>query len=206
MTVAGIKIGVEERAVSRAVCAALLALITVLAYLPAARGGFVWDDAIYITGNPLVKAGDGLYRFWFTTEAFDYYPLTWSVWWMEWRIWGERPLGYHVVSIVLHVANALLLWAILRRLSIPGSWLAATLFAIHPVNVATVGWISEQKNTLSMLFSALAIWFYLSFKQDGRRVWYALSLSSFVLALFSKSAVVMLPVVLLGLGCIETRS
>src|SRR5438552_9998062 len=128
--------------------AALIVLLTVLAYIPAMRAGFVFDDSTMITDNRLVKARDGLHRFWFTTEAPDYYPLTWSLWWLEWRVWGDNAMGYHVVNVLLHAAAALLVWRILQRLKIPGAWLAGVLFAIHPVNVATAAWISEQKTTL----------------------------------------------------------
>ena len=161
-------------------------------------GGFVWDDGIYITGNPLVKAPDGLYRFWFTTEAFDYYPMTWSLWSLEWRQWSEAAAGYHLISVLLNAINAVLLWLVLRRLDIPGAWFAAVVFAIHPVNVASVAWISEQKNTLAMLFCVQAVLFYLRFDQEHDRVWYVFSLAAFICALLSKSAVVMLPMVLLA--------
>jgi len=82
---------------------ALIVLITFVVYIPSMHGGFVWDDVTYIASNPIVKAADGLHRFWVTTEAFDYYPLTWTVWWLEWRLWGENTVGYHLVSIVLHI-------------------------------------------------------------------------------------------------------
>lgn len=176
----------------------VLVAVTFLAYAPVWRAGFVWDDETLITGNPLIKAGDGLYRFWFTTEPADYYPVTNTLGWLEWRLWGNRALGYHVVNVLLHVVNAALVWTILRRLTIPGAWLAAAVFAVHPVNVATVAWVSEQKNTLSMLFFLVAILSYLRFDEQGCWRWYGFSLGAFLLALLSKAAIVMLPIVLLG--------
>src|SRR5271169_3541666 len=124
--------------------------------LPAMSGGFLVDDEL-LTQNPLVKSPNGLFRIWCTTEPTDYWPITNTLFWIEWRLWGTNPTGYHVVNLILHAVDSLLIWAVLRQLSIPGAFLAALLFAVHPVNVESVAWISQCKNLLAMLFFLFSI-------------------------------------------------
>ena len=169
------------------------------AYVPAMRAGFIWDDDWLLTRNARITdpGGEGLYKFWLTLEQTDYYPVTWSSLWLEWRAWKDSATGYHIVNIVLHGLGAVLLWRVVGALGIPGAWLIGLIWALHPVNVASVAWISELKNTLSLIFFLLTVLFYLRFDERQAGRWYALSLAMFLLALLSKTSVVMAPVVLL---------
>ncbi len=186
---------------------ALIFAVTVLAYLPTLRNGFVWDDDTFLTDNRLIKAPDGLQRFWLTTEPPDYWPVTSTTLWLEWRLWGLHPAGYHLTNLLLHAAEACLLWSILRHLRLPGALLAALLFAVHPVNVESVAWIAQRKNLMAMLFFLLAVegflrtrwWREQDRKGAAREPAYWLSLAAFVLAMLSKGSAAMLPLVLLGL-------
>ena len=174
-----------------------LIAVPLVAYLPSLRAGFVWDDRFLLTENPLMRLPDGLVRIWFSTQNYDYYPVTYSSFWIEWRLWGLNPAGYHAVNILLHAVNGLLLWRVLLRLGIPAAWFVALLFAIHPVNAASVGWIAERKNTLSMVFYLAASLCFFRHEAGRNKSAYVAALAFFILALLSKTSVVMLPAVLL---------
>jgi tetratricopeptide (TPR) repeat protein len=176
-----------------------LAALVGLAFLPLWSGGFIWDDDINITLNPHVQGGfDGLLRLWGSDNP-DYYPLTWSLFWIEWHLWGPWSGGFHLVNLALHALGAILVWRVLERLEVRGAWLGAALFAVQPVNVASAGWITEGKNTLSLVFAAAATLLYLG---EARYGW---SLLLFALALLSKSSVVTLPIVLAALSWWKER-
>ena len=178
--------------------AALLVLCAIIAYIPAISAGFVWDDDLLLTANPQVQSGHGLKEIWLGKNSCDYTPLTLTTFWLEKRLWDYTPTGYHVINILLHAVAAVLLWQTLSTLRIPGSWLAALLFVIHPVNVASVAWIAERKNTLSAaLFFASILAFLVSHKRDSIRL-YLSSIALFSLAGLSKGTVVAMPIVLCG--------
>lgn len=175
--------------------AALLAAV-VLAYLPAIRGEFLWNDRDYVTA-PHLRSAEGLARIWFEVGATEqYYPLLHSAFWLQHRLWGDRPAGYHLALVLEHGLAALLFLLILRRLQVRGAWLAAWIFALHPVMVESAGWIAEQKNTLSILFYLLAALGFLRFADSRSPRDYLWASVAFALALLSKTTTAMLPVAL----------
>ena len=130
----------------------MLIAVTFLSYYPAWNGKPSWDDDSYLT-RPELRSIDGLVRIWTQPGATaQYYPLVHSLFWLESHAWDDHYLGYHLLNIILHGSAALLLLILLRRLAIPGAWLAAMIFALHPVQVESVAWISELKNALSTIF------------------------------------------------------
>jgi len=179
----------------------LLVLFVFLAYFRTLHCGFIWDDDAYVTENPLLTAPDGLKRIWFSLDSpSQYFPLTYTMFRLERPFWGLNPMGYHFVNILLHAANAWLVWRVLKRLGVPGAWLAAALFALHPVQVETVAWITERKNLLSLVFFLLALWSWVEFVEDRPKPvwrWYGLALIFYVLALCAKTTACTLPAALL---------
>jgi tetratricopeptide (TPR) repeat protein len=182
--------------------ALFVAFLTALAiiYWPSLRGGFLWDDHGHVT-NPQLQSWSGLWRIWFEPGATQqYYPLLHSAFWVEHQLWGDAALGYRLINLVWHAAAAVLLVAILRRLAVPGAALAGLLFALHPVCVESVAWISEQKNTLSTLFylAATLAWLHYERERSPRR--YAVATAWFVAALLTKTVTATLTAALLVLA------
>src|SRR5438105_15740283 len=181
--------------------AATLFALTIFAYRPASHGGFVWDDDRYVTHNYLLSAPDGLRRIWFSLDApSQYFPLTYTVLRIERSLWDLHPSGYHWVNILLHLANAFLVWGLLARLKIPGAWLASAIFALHPIQVESVAWISELKNVLMGFFFVLTLIAWIEYADatgSRRRIFYLAAIAFYLLALFAKSTACTLPAALL---------
>lgn len=194
-----------------------LLLLTLAVYYPLRWGVFLWDDAAWVTNNPLIHHWRGFEIFWLSTKAMgevQYYPMTLSVLSIEYHLWGLQTLPYHLVNVLFQAANAILLWLILRRLELRSAWLVAALFAIHPIQVETVGWVAEIKNLLSGFFYFLALLSFLKFIDVGPKAaapsnsvnteklyqnhqLYVISTILFLLGLLSKTAVCTLPVAIL---------
>ncbi|HWA26791.1 MAG TPA: tetratricopeptide repeat protein [Lacunisphaera sp.] len=210
------KTGPAAGSVGTLVPATLVFCATVVAYLPALSGGFIWNDSDYVTG-PKLRSLAGLARIWTEPGAVQqYYPLLHSAFWVQHGLWGDRAIGYHLVSVLLHAGSAVLFGFVVRRLveeddgaaaarppdDRPGryagtGWVAALLFALHPVHVQSVAWISEQKNTLSLGFYLGAALVYLRFDQSRRFRTYVAATALFVLSLACKTMTATLPAALL---------
>jgi protein O-mannosyl-transferase len=179
-----------------------LVMLALAAYAPVWHAGFIWDDDDHVTANSTLRSLSGLRRIWFETQATpQYYPLVHTTFWCEYHLWGLHPLGYHLTNLLLHAGNALLLWCVLRRLGVPGAWWAAALFAVHPVHVESVAWITERKNVLSTLcyLGSFLAWLRFWPPEDSRPrpgggwIFYGLALLLFAGALLSKTVTCSLP-------------
>lgn len=196
-----------------------LSMMTLIAYSSVFSAGFIWDDDAYVLDNMQLRSAAGLASIWLEPGATpQYYPMVFTLFWAQFQLWGLNPFGYHLVNIVLHLLNALLLWNCLRRLDAPAPFWVACIFALHPVHVESVAWITELKNVLSTFFYLLALHAYLKFSGLRDReaperkslLFYAVSLGCFLLALFSKTVSGSLPAAILLLvwwqkGCIAWR-
>ena len=192
-----VALAVRSRGVTGWLAAGALAVAVFLVYQPAWQGRFLWDDDGHVT-KPALRSLSGLGRIWFDPGATQqYYPVVHTAFWVEHKLWGDCPLGYHLVNISLHFVTAVLVFHVLRYLRMPGAALAATIFALHPVQVESVAWITEMKNTLSAPFYVGAMLSYLHFDRKRENRDYAIACVLFVLSLLSKTVTATLPAALL---------
>jgi protein O-mannosyl-transferase len=204
----------------------VLVLLVIVAYLPALRGQFIWDDDFHVVKSAPLRSLAGLWRIWFEPGATQqYYPLTHSSFWLDYHLWGLNPMAYHAENILLHALGAVLVWRLLRRLGVNGAWLGAALFALHPVCVESVAWITERKNTLSgvcflgAMLAAVEFWLpvpaprvsnaeqaaEISEPSTGRWKFYWIALFLYLCGLWSKTATLGLPAVILLLAWWQRR-
>ncbi|MBF0289511.1 MAG: tetratricopeptide repeat protein [SAR324 cluster bacterium] len=178
---------------------AALAILVSVVYHPAIEGTLLWDDWQYTVGNPLLGSWEGLWKIWTASYLgkLPYFPLTFSTFWLEHYLWGGDLWIDHIINIVLHIGNAFLVIKVLQRLQFSGAVWVAALFALHPVHVESVAWVSERSNVLSTFFYLLTLYYYIGFQQNVRWKFYWAALACFPLALFAKTATCMLPVVLI---------
>ena len=184
-----------------ALAGAALCLLVAVSYFPALAAGFVWDDVVLTKATPL-HTWSGLAQIWFAPRALlpyegHYWPLLHTTFWLEHKLWGLAPLGYHLVNLLLHTSVVLLLWRLLRRLGVPGAWFAAAVFAVHPLHVESVAWVIGRKDILATVFYLSSVLAYIRFVEMQRKGHYLLAVTLFVLGLLSKSIVITLPVALL---------
>ncbi len=158
------KLQMDEKATAACARICALVLLVLAAYLPALRAGYIWDDDKYVTENATLRSAAGLKEIWLNPYATpQYYPLVHSTYWIEYRFVGVAPFTYHLDNILLHAINASLLFILLRRLQIQPAWMIAGIFALHPVHVESVAWVTERKNVLSGAFYLLALLSYMRF-------------------------------------------
>ncbi|HTW95821.1 MAG TPA: hypothetical protein VMD30_13545 [Tepidisphaeraceae bacterium] len=187
--------------------AGVLALMVVVTFFQSAVGKFVWDDDNYASA-PILSQPDALHQIWFTKGATaQWYPLTYTTFWIDNHLWHDNTIGYHLENFLLHALSAILIWRLLRRLAIPLPWLCAAIWAIHPLQAESVSWIAERKNVLSGFLFFASLWFYVDYADlidpnvraalriKFKPLAYILSLILFTLAMTAKTVVCVLPVV-----------
>ena len=177
--------------------ALVLVVVTFAAYQPVRHAGFIWDDDDHLTANPAMTAPHGLKMIWSSLAVSRYYPLTLTTFWVQRRLWGLNPQPYHLVNVALHAVNGILVFLVLRRLRVTAAWLAAMVWVLHPVNVESVAWITELKNTQSGVFFFLSMLCFLRSDTQKRHGWYVLAIACGLAAMLSKPSTVVLPLVLL---------
>ena len=206
----------DSQSVIKLLIVAGIILLTFCSYYPAIHSDYIWDDDNYVTDNYTLKSLQGLKDIWTKPGAVpQYYPAVHTTFWLEYHFWKLNPLGYHLVNITIHIASAILVALVLHKIAIPGAWLAALIFAIHPVHVESVAWITERKNVLSAFFylSSLIVFQRLIIKRDcrhrpnpsSRYFEYSFAFLLYLCALLSKTVTCTLPVVILVIHWLQRK-
>jgi len=178
--------------------ATTIAVAVFWVFWPALHGDWIWDDNIYFAENPLMHDPGRLWKAWFEPGSFiEYYPIEQTIQWIQWLLWHNETFGYHLTNVLLHIANALLVWRLLSKLGLRLAWLGGFIFAIHPVQVESVAWIVEFKNTLSLLPFLLAMCFYIDYDEQKKSRDYYWAVGLFLVAMLCKPTMVMFPVIIL---------
>lgn len=185
---------------------ALILAVGLIAVWPAFGGGWIWDDPEQILLNSTLRDPGGWWKFWVAPDTDDYFPLKYSIHWVMWQWWGDDPAGYHFVNVVLHLLGALLVWRLLGKLGVRLAWFGGLLFAVHPLVIESVAWVSEIKNTASLPPFLLGLCAWIEFDERKRKRDYMAALGWFVAAMLIKTSVVMFPVVILLLAWWKRRA
>ncbi len=186
----------------------LLVGLVIITYYPIIHAGYIWDDDQYVSENANLRDWQGLKRIWLSPSSSpQYYPLVFTGFWLERQVWGPNPQVNHIINVLIHIANALILWSLLKKLDVKPAFFISLVFALHPVHLESVAWITERKNTLSGFFFLSALFAYIHWSRlwehsPSKRhryfnVYYFLSLALFLCALLSKTVTAILPALLL---------
>ena len=171
-------------------------------YFPALSGEFLWDD-VNFSDERTIHNWSGLWDIWFAPSEVSkeghYWPATYTTFWLEHKLFGLNPLGYHIVNCILYFLNVVLIWRLLLKLEVPGAWAISMIFTVHPLHVESVAWLIERKSLLSALFYLGAVHVWLRFRESPNSKTYILALGLYALGMLSKSIVVTLPAALLVL-------
>jgi len=166
-------------------------------YWPALQGAWIWDDSLYFYQNPLLNEPNRLWKAWFQPGSFiEYYPIEETIQWLQWQLWGNNTLGYHLTNLGLHLTGAFVVWRLLSKFGLRLAWVGGLIFAVHPMMVESVAWISEFKNTLSLPPFLLAACAYIDYVERGRRADYLRALALFLVAMLCKIGVAPFPVII----------
>jgi len=175
----------------------LIVAVGIWVYWPAFHGDWLWDDSSLIRDNTRLRSFYGLYEIWFSAPETDYWPLSWTLLWLEWHLWQDQTVGYHVASLGLHLISAFLIWRLLSKLGLRWGWIGGLLFVLHPLAVESVAWMSEIKNTLSLPLFLLSLEALIETDETNSPWAYGRSFLLYLAAMLAKTSVITLPFVFL---------